>query len=261
MTGTLKTRTEGAIGWLVFSNPERDNAVTYEMWRDMPRAIHEFDSNPAVRVIAVTGAGDKAFVAGADISEFEHLRGSPEASAEYNHATRAGQDALLNTSTPTVAVIRGICFGGGIGLALSCDMRIAADDARFCVPAARLGLGYAYAGIKRLIEVVGPASTAEIFSTARRYDAAEALRMGLVNHVLPTAGLDAFVAEYLGQIADNAPLTVAAAMRAIDEALKPERERDLLAVEDMVERCFASEDYKEGRTAFMEKRKPAFKGR
>jgi enoyl-CoA hydratase len=261
MTGMLKTRVDGAVGWLIFSNPERHNAVTYDMWRDMPRAIREFDSDPAVRVIAVTGDGPKAFVSGADISEFEKRRGSAEASAEYNRASQAGQDALLNTSTPTVAVIRGICFGGGVGLALACDMRISADDGRFCVPAARLGLGYGYSGIKRLIEVVGPAFAAEIFSTARRYGAAEALHMGLVNHVVPVAGLDAFAAEYLGQISDNAPLTVAAAMRAIDEALKPDRERDIRAVDDMVERCFASDDYKEGRTAFMEKRKPVFKGR
>ena len=261
MAGTLKTRIDGAVGWLIFSNVERHNAVTYDMWCDMPRVLGEFDSNPAVRVIAVTGDGAKAFVAGADISEFEKRRGSPDASAEYNRASQAGQESLSKTVKPTVAVIRGICFGGGVGLALACDMRIAADDGRFCVPAARLGLGYQYGGIKRLSEVVGPAYAAEIFATARRYNAAEALRMGLVNHVVPATELDAFAAEYLGQITENAPLTVAAAMRAVDEVLKTERDRDVAAVDAMVDRCFASEDYKEGRTAFMEKRKPVFKGR
>jgi enoyl-CoA hydratase len=261
MPGKLITRTEGPVGWLVFSNPERHNAITYDMWRAMPEAMHKFDTDPNIRVIAVTGDGDKAFVSGADISEFERLRGSADASAEYNRASQAGQEALINTAAPTVAVIRGICFGGGVGLAISCDMRIAADNAKFCIPAARLGLGYYYSGIKRLVDIVGPAYAAEIFATARRYTAAQALQMGLANHVLPTAEFDAFVAEYLGQIGENAPLTIAAAMRAIDEALKPESDRELHAVEDMIKLCFASEDYKEGRTAFMEKRKPAFKGR
>ena len=257
----LITRHAGAVGWLVFSNVERHNAVTYDMWRDMPRAIHEFDTDPAIRVIAVTGDGDKAFISGADISEFERRRASKDATTECNRASQAARDALIGTSTPTVAVVRGICFGGGVGIALACDMRLAADDALFSIPAARLGLGYDYAGVKRLIDIVGPAYTAEIFATARRYGARDALQMGLVNHAVPVAEFDAFVADYLQAIGDNAPLTVAAAMRAIDEALTPERDRDLRAVQDMIDQCFASEDYKEGRTAFMEKRKPLFKGR
>ncbi len=256
----LKTRREGSIGWIVFSNPDKYNAVTYDMWRALPEALADFDGDPDMRAICLTGDGEKAFVSGADISEFEAKRGSADAAAEYNRASQAAGAALVAARLPTVARIRGICFGGGLGLALSCDMRIAADDARFCVPAARLGLGYPYAGLKRLVDLVGPAYAAEIFATARRYNAAEAAHMHLVNRVVPVADLDAACAETLGAIADNAPLTIEAALAAIDAACKADAERDLDAVQVLFDRCFNSEDYKEGRKAFMEKRKPVFRG-
>lgn len=257
----LIVRKEGSIGWIIFSNVARHNAVTFDMWCAVPEAIKRFEADPEIRVIALAGDGDKAFVSGADISEFEKKRGSVEASNEYNKASKAGPVSIMAATKPTVAVIRGICFGGGVGLAVACDMRIATDDSRFCVPAGRLGLGYEYAGVKRLMDTVGPAFAAEIFATARRYNAAEALQMGLVNHIRPPAEFQAFVDEYLGSIGQNAPMTVAAALRAVDEGLKPESDRNLMKVQAMVDACFASDDYKEGRSAFMEKRKPAFKGR
>jgi enoyl-CoA hydratase len=257
----LKIRREGTTGWIIFSNLDKHNAMTYEMWRGLPEAIAAFDNDPDLRVIALTGDGEKAFVSGADISEFEAKRGSAEASAEYNRAGQAASEALFAARLPTIARIRGICFGGGLGIALGCDMRIAADDARFCIPAARLGLGYGYTGLKRLVDVVGPAYAAEIFATARRYDAKEALQMRLVNRVVPVSELDVTFNEYLKAIGENAPLTVAAALAAIDEAMKADQERDPGKVQAKVDRCFASEDYKEGRRAFMEKRKPVFKGR
>jgi len=256
----LKVSRDGSTGWIVFSNPDKHNAMTYEMWRAMPEAIAGFDADPDLRVIAFAGEGEKAFVSGADISEFESRRGSVEAAAEYNRASQAATDALYRARLPTIACIRGICFGGGLGLALGCDMRIAADDARFCIPAARLGLGYGYAGLKRLVDVVGPSYAAEIFATARRYDAREALQMGLVNRVAAVAELSGVTGEYLKAIGDNAPLTVEAALTAIDEILKPDSERNVASVQAKVDRCFASEDYKEGRRAFMEKRKPVFRG-
>jgi len=261
MAGELIVKREGHAGWIVFSNVAKHNAVSLGMWRALPDAVRALDDDRDVRVIVVTGDGDRAFISGADISEFAAQRGDESAREEYNAAVDIGYRTLAATLTPTLAAIRGICFGGGIGLALACDMRIAADDARFCLPAARLGLGYGYAGIRRLVDVVGPAYAAEILATARTFNAAEALQMRIVNRVVPAASHADLVAETIGQIAANAPLTVRAAMKAIDEGLKPSTERDLAAVQAMVDACFASDDYKEGRKAFMEKRRPAFRGR
>ena len=261
MAGELIVKRDGHAGWIVFSNPAKHNAVSYDMWRALPEAVRALDEDPQVRLILVAGDGDKAFISGADIAEFASHRDDESARDEYNAAVEVGYRALAATLTPTLAAIRGICYGGGIGLALSCDMRICSDDSRFCLPAARLGLGYGYAGIKRIVDIVGPAYAAEILATARTFNAAEALQMRLVNRVAPAASLDALVAETIGQVSANAPLTVRAAMKAIDEALKPSPERDLATVQRMVDACFASDDYKEGRQAFMEKRKPDFRGR
>jgi enoyl-CoA hydratase/carnithine racemase len=214
-----------------------------------------------VRVIILKGAGEKAFVSGADISQFKEKRSSPDAVRIYNAASEAASAALRECPKPTIAMIRGYCIGGGTATAVNCDIRIAAEDARFGVPAAKLGLGYRFGGIKRLSDLVGPAFTAEIFFTGRQFTAQEALQMNLVNRVVPVAELEKYTLDYANTIAGNAPLTIAAVKRALIEYLKDPAQRDLALCHKMVDECFASEDYKEGQAAFMEKRKSAFRGR
>lgn len=262
-TGTTRmiARKEDGIGWMIFNQPDKLNAVSYDMWLAVPRIIADYEADPDVRVIVLAGAGDKAFVSGADISEFEQKRGTADAIKVYNEAGDHANAALINAAKPTIAMIRGYCIGGGLGIALTTDLRICGDTSTFAVPAAKLGLGYAYGGIKRLADVVGPSFAKEIFYTARQFTAEEARVMGLVNRIVPVAELEAYVRKYAASIAANAPLTVKAAKMAINAAMKDPDRRDLAAVQAAVDACFASDDYKEGRRAFMEKRKPAFKGR
>ena len=261
LTDKLITRKDGAVGWIIFNNPERHNATSYEMWQALPVVLDAYARDPEVHVIVFRGAGEKAFSAGADISQFKERRSGAEAAREYNAAADAANLALRECAKPTIAMIRGYCIGGGTAMAAGCDLRIAADDARFAVPAARLGLGYRFDGIKRLASIVGLAYTAEIFFTARQFTAQEALQMRLVNRVVPGAELESFIEDYARTIAHNAPLTIAAVKRSLVELQKDPAERDLVLCQRMVDACFASEDYREGQAAFMEKRKPQFKGR
>jgi enoyl-CoA hydratase len=252
---------EGAIGWMIFNNPGRRNALSLDMWQAMPVILEHFERDPAVRVVVLKGAGDKAFISGADISQFEKQRSSPETIAQYDAIAEVANAKLQQIRKPTIAMIHGFCIGGGVGVALQCDLRIAADNARFGVPAARLGLGYRWAGVKKLVDLVGPSFAKEIFFTARHFSAAEALAMGLINRVLPEAELEAYVRDYCALIAENAPLTMEAVKGVVGELAKPGPEFDRAHCEALVARCFASQDYIEGRRAFMDKRKPAFTGK
>jgi enoyl-CoA hydratase len=261
VTGRVIADRAGAIGRLIFDNPERRNAVSLEMWREVGAALADLSRDPAIRVVVVTGAGDKAFVSGADVSRFESERASKEAVEEYNLATERAYAALYDFPKPTIAKIRGACVGGGVNLAVCCDLRLCSESARFAIPAARLGIGYGYDNVGRLAGVIGAANAMAMLYTARGFGAEEALSMGLASHVVPEDQLDAAVDEYATQIAENAPLTVALVKAVVVELRKDPTERDLERLGRMVDACSASRDYVEGRRAFMEKRKPSFTGR
>lgn len=260
-TDRVISRKDGNVGYVIFNNPERRNAMSLEMWEATTRLMNDYARDDSIRVVVLTGAGDKAFVAGADISKFGDERASEEGVRKYNDAVEAAYASVHEFPKPTIAMIRGFCVGGGMGIASCCDLRIASEDARFAVPAAKLGLGYGYPGVKRLMDIVGPSFTKEIFFTARLFDVMEAVEMGLVNRVIENGELEFYVKDYAATIAANAPLTVDSIKFIVGEACKDELKRDMKRCEDMVDACFKSEDYKEGRAAFMEKRKPVFKGR
>ena len=259
LTERIIAKKEGAVGWLIFNNPERRNAVSVDMWEAIPRVLSQYESDPEVRVIVLAGAGDKAFVSGADISQFEKERSSADAVQRYEELAEGAAAKLAGCDKPLVAMIRGYCLGGGMNIAVLCDIRIASDDARFGIPAAKMGLGYRASSMKNLADVVGAACAREIMITARQFSAAEAREMGLVNRIAAKENLEAVVKEYTDSISGNAPLTMRTAKRIIREISKVEY--DAAKCKAWAKECFESEDYTEGRKAFMEKRKPVFKGR
>lgn len=251
---------DGPIGRVVFSNPDKYNALTQQMWAGLPDALEELDADSAIRLIVLEGAGDKAFVSGADISQFESGRTDPAVQARYNSAVEAAYLAPVRCSKPVVAKIRGICMGGGLGLAAACDLRFCTADARFRMPAGRLGLGYNVVGVRRFLSVFGLQNTLDIFFSARIFDAAEALRMGFVSRVETAASFDGSVDAWCESVASNAPLTLRALKRTATELIRDPGDRDLASVEAAIAACFASDDYREGASAFMQKRAPVFRG-
>jgi enoyl-CoA hydratase/carnithine racemase len=258
--GRIRIEIEGAIGWLVFDHPERRNAISVEMWEEIPRAAQRLDRDPAVRVVVLRGAGEEAFVSGADISEFEAARTGAEAASYEDRNARAFL-ALAQVGKPVLAMIQGFCIGGGVAMSLTADLRYASDDAVFAIPAARLGLGYAVGGLETLIRVVGASAAKELFFTARRFSADDVLRMGLVSRVLPRGELLPWVRDTAARIAENAPLTVRSVKKIAAELAKDPAQRDLAAAHASVRACLESDDYREGMRAFLEKRAPVFRGR
>ena len=258
-TPFMIAETEGNIGWMIFNNPDKHNAVKAEMWEAIPQILDTFEANDAVKVVVLKGAGEKAFISGADISEFEQVRSSESATKHYEDIADTATDRLYSCTKPTIAMIRGYCIGGGAGIAVSCDLRIATEASRFGIPAAKLSVGYRYGGIRKLVDLVGPSAAKDIFFTARQVPAPEALTMGLINRMVPDHELEAMVQDYCQSIGANAPLTITAVKQIVGQISKPGG-FDQALCEQLVENCFSSEDYIEGRRAFMEKRKPVFKG-
>jgi enoyl-CoA hydratase len=256
----LQSATEG-VGIITFNNPEKRNAMSLEMWEGFGNALTELGDHPDVRVVVLVGAGDKAFVSGADISQFEKTRHNAAASEEYSKRSAAQRALLADYPKPTIACIRGFCLGGGMQVAMLTDIRMASDNGQFGIPAAKLGIAYGYDGLKNLVSLVGPSWARLIMYTGIRIDSAEALRIGLVDRVLPDSELWGATMEIARTISGNAPLAIQAAKITIAQVLKDADKRDMNAINDIGTACMDSEDFREGRQAFMEKRKPQFKGR
>jgi enoyl-CoA hydratase len=259
--GKMLASRAGGIGFVTFNQPEKRNAMSIEMWQGLAEILGEFGADDTISVVVISGAGDKAFVSGADISQFEKNRKDADAQKGYERLTGIGRDKLNAFPKPIVARIRGFCMGGGLAIAMATDLRIAAEDSQFGIPAARLSIAYAPDSVRKLIDLVGPAHARMILYTARRIDAKEAERIGLINHCVAVEDLDKAVMEIAGSIAENATLSVQASKLTINEMLKDESRRDMAAIREIGVRCFNSADYTEGRTAFTEKRRPKFVGR
>lgn len=252
---------DGSTLHIRFNNPGRHNALSVDMWEAVPVLLAQAETDERVRLVVFSGAGEKAFVSGADISQFEDMRAAREAVARYELMAEQALMGIYNFSKPTLACIRGYCIGGGVNVAMSCDIRIASSDAVFSIPAARLGLGYRYSAMKNLVDLVGPGVAKDLFFTARRISAQEAKEVGLISRVCAPDQLPALLAEYTQALAANAPLTVRAGKAIVAEILKPSPEVDFDKCKQLIQGCFQSEDYAEGRKAFMEKRKPVFRGK
>ena len=259
-TDKIMADVNDGIGWVTFNNPARHNAISLEMWDGLATILESFQADDLVRVIVLKGAGDKAFVSGADISEFDTKRSTASQKETYAKTMSAANNWLVKIDKPMIGMIQGFCIGGGLATALSADVRFATPDSTFAIPAAKLGLGYEYEGLVRLSQLVGPATAKDIMFSARFIEAEEALRIGLINFIYDRDELEDAVMEYAAIFASNAPLTVKAAKLAINEGQKDQYQRDLKIVRTIINQCFDSQDYKEGRRAFREKRKPEFKG-
>jgi enoyl-CoA hydratase/carnithine racemase len=257
---SLIVEKKGTVGWIVFNQPAKKNAINDAMWRGIPEAMARYDADREVRCVAFRGAGTEAFASGADISEFAKIRAERAAVSQYDGLLDRVLHSIQGSPKPSVAMIHGFCMGGGLEVALACDLRYCGRSAQFGIPAAKLGLAYSVEGHKRLLETVGHARAREIMFLGRRYPADEAFAMGLVHRILPDEELEKFTTEVIDTLVQNAPLSIANSKTQIEEYVKASGEPDHARMQAAIERCAKSADYEEGRRAFVEKRKPRFSG-
>ena len=260
-TERVQTWLDASTLHIRFNNPARHNALSVDMWEAVPALLAQAQSDDRVRLVVFSGAGEKSFVSGADITQFEDMRAAQEAVTRYEAMAENALMSIYRFCKPTLSCIRGFCIGGGVNVAISCDLRIASSDSVFSIPAARLGLGYRYSAMKNLVDLIGPGAAKDLFFTARKIDATEAQSLGLISRVCEPGQLPALLAEYISAMAVNAPLTIRAAKAIMGEILKPSPELDMALCQTLIRGCFDSADYAEGRKAFMEKRKPVFTGK
>ncbi len=259
--GRIDTRRDGAVQWIILNNPSRLNAMSREMQQQFMALLDPIDADPGIRAVAVTGIGDKAFMSGGDLSQFDKYRSTSERMVESLESSEIFARRLRALTKPSVAIIRGWCVGGGISLALNCHLRICSDDARFFHAASKFGQGFAYDFTRQMVRQLGIANATELLLTCRRYSALEAQRLGIVNQVAPVEGFDAFAASYLADLTDKAPLSMVSALRTLAEVTPEPADADLALIRRLYVECCDSADYAEGGRAFAEKRTPLFTGR
>ena len=260
--GKILHQVGDGVGTITFNNPAKRNAMSLEMWEGFGTALLAMRDDPAVRVLVLSGAGGKAFVSGAaDISQFEKNRHNAAASEEYSRRSAAQRELLGEFPKPVIASIQGFCIGGGMQVAMHADMRVAAEGSQFGIPAAKLGIAYGYDGLRNLVSLVGPSMARLLMFTGKRIPAEEALRIGLIDQLVPEASLGETTLDLARTIAANAPLSVQASKVTIASLLRDPADRDMALIKQLSNACMDSEDFREGRRAFMEKRTPRFAGR
>jgi enoyl-CoA hydratase len=258
----LQILREPPLAYLVINRPQSRNALNAEVWRTLAVEANRLAQDEVVQVLIIRGAGDKAFISGADVAEFPAIRANAELTAEYDRLANSALQALMDAPQPVIAMINGVCFGGGVLLALTCDLRFASAEAKFAIPAGKLGLAYPFQiGVKRLVKIVGPAHAADILFSGRAFTAQEAQAMGMVNQVLPHSELESFTRDYALKMAESAPLSLKAHKIAIQQAMFEDSGNDAERAEEAIRNCLNSADYKEGIAAFLEKRRADFTGR